>query len=171
VNYMFNDLGALFRKNPVITTMLSTSFLILGLILFIFTVRVWDYTYPVVPMNGAMLPIFIEDKVIKVALDVDRKRDCLASSTITLNRIHEYPPPYGEREDMAGLSLFNTALTQVGEHKIMLWFPVPAFIPPGEEWYVSFHTQDDCGGPFTGSPRPSRPPLVRRLTITKDEIP
>ena len=166
------DFQKLFKNNPVISVFLSAVFLVMGLVLFYMVTYVWDYTYPSAPIAGSLpLPVFIENRVIKVALDVNRSRDCLASSTILLSRNHEYQAPYDDREDMVTLSLLNTSLTTKGEHRIMLWFPIPSFIPPDNDWAVEFHTQDDCGGPMSGSSRPSRPVLIRHLQITKDDIP
>lgn len=94
--------------------------------------------------TGELVPI-VEGRWIKAPFNVVRPRECLAQSTVTLRRWHDYPEPLGRREDVVTLGLYNTTITELGASNVVLWFPIPDGLDPGPWSYVS-KTQDDCGG-------------------------
>lgn len=93
--------------------------------------------------NGSLPPI-VETHWIKVPFDILRSKECLAQSTITLRREHDYGGGIGKREDIVKLDLYNTTITGTGLHKVMLWFVRPANL--FGTWDYDSKTQDDCGG-------------------------
>ena len=95
--------------------------------------------------NSTVLRPIVESGWIKMPFDIVRDKECLANSTITLRREHDYGPPLGMREDTVTLGLYNTTITRVGMTRSMLWFAVPPALAPGE-WSYDSKTQDDCGG-------------------------
>ena len=97
------------------------------------------------PAAAQVLKPFVDGRWIKAPFNVVRSRECLAQSTITLRRWHDYPEPLGRREDVVILGLYNTTITELGSSNVVLWFPIPDGLDPGPWSYVS-KTQDDCGG-------------------------
>jgi hypothetical protein len=126
-----------------------------------------DYAYPVT-INSETVPLkpFIDGNWIKVPSDITRDRECLAQSTVTLRRTHDYGAPIGTREDIVTLGLYNTTLTEVGTAKLMLWFRLFDDVPPGA-WGVILKIQDDCGGIFDDSARKPRVRNAGTVMITR----
>ena len=85
----------------------------------------------------------VEDGWIKVPLDIDRTEECIAQSTFSLTRKHVYPPPWGEREDDVRIGLYNSPVSGIGAHHMMLWFKHQD-IAPGA-WMISVNAGSDCG--------------------------
>lgn len=97
------------------------------------------------PSAIEMLKPIVDGRWIKAPFNVVRPHECLAQSTITLRRWHDYPAPLGRREDVVTLGLYNTTITEIGSTNVVLWFPIPDGLDSGQWSYVS-KTQDDCGG-------------------------
>ena len=97
------------------------------------------------PRTAETLRPLIEGRWLKAPFDIVRSQECLAQSTITLRRQHEYGGDLGVREDVVTLGLYNTTITGLGTAPVMLWFELPDGLGGGDWDYVS-KTQDDCGG-------------------------
>ncbi len=106
-----------------------------------------SYVAPTQTEQGdtGMLKPFVDGRWVKAPFNIVRSRECLAQSTITLRRWHDYPEPLGRREDVVPLGLYNTSTTDVGSTNVVLWFPIPDGLDSGSWSYVG-KTQDDCGG-------------------------
>ncbi len=120
----------------------------LGLLVLALLIAAWEsQTAPahikVAAPALSQIPPFVEGGFIKVPVDIERTRECLAQSTFSLVRQHAYPQPLGEREDKVQLALYNNPISGVGDYHGLLWFPRPE-LPEGV-WEVTIQVGRDCG--------------------------
>ena len=122
--------------------------------LFAFSLRYVAPAHQVAAPTATPLKPIIEGGYIKVPFEIFRDRECLAQSTVTLRRMYDYGPGYGVFEDVRLLGLYNTTITGLGLHRVMLWFPLPSGITG--DWDYASKIEDDCGGWWQVEPRHPR---------------
>lgn len=115
--------------------------------------------------STVILQPFIRDGVLHVPADVTRTESCLSQTTVTMQKPgHDYGAPYGVRTDVSAIGVLVTPVTPVGLSRIMLLWPVPAWLPHGQMLYVPYGT-DDCGGPLDESAKHPRPAVAREVEV------